>query len=91
MPSSFTWDTVPEPADPRVRLREVPERTIAALRFFGTWGEKQFRDHESKLRAMLATQGFKADGKPVFARCIPPFTPWFMRRNEVLIPVRPIE
>jgi len=91
VPSSFTWDTVPEPVDPRVRLREVPERTLAALRFSGTWGEKRFRDHESKLRAMLAKQGLKADGEPIFARYNPPFTPWFMRRNEVLIPVRPIE
>jgi len=91
VPSSFTPDTVPEPVDPRVRLREVPERTVAALRFSGTWGEKRFRDHESKLRALLVEQGFEAEGEPIFARYNPPFTPWFMRRNEVLIPVRPIE
>jgi hypothetical protein len=91
VPSSFTWDTVPEPVDPRVRLRKVPERTIAALRFSGTWGEQRFRDHESKLRTLLAKQGLKADGEPIFARYNPPFTPWFMRRNEVLIPIRAIE
>ncbi len=91
VPSSFTWDTVPEPVDPQVRLRRVPERTIAALRFSGTWGEQRFRDHESKLRSLLAEQGFKADGEPIFARYNPPFTPWFMRRNEVLIPIQPIE
>jgi hypothetical protein len=28
-----------------------------------------------------------ARGEPVLARYNPPFTPWFMRRNEVLIPV----
>ncbi|MDZ4197820.1 MAG: hypothetical protein U1E27_00890 [Kiritimatiellia bacterium] len=30
-------------------------------------------------------------GEPVWARCNSPFTPWFMRRNEVLIPVAEVE
>ncbi len=91
VPSSYTWDTVPEPTDERVGLRQVPERTLAALRFSGTWGEERFRDHESKLRAMLSERGLQTAGEPIFARYDPPFKPWFMRRNEVLIPVTPIE
>jgi hypothetical protein len=27
-------------------------------------------------------------GEPVFARYNPPFMPWFLRRNEILVPVR---
>ena len=91
VPSSYTWNTVPEPTDDRVGLRQVPERTLAALRFSGTWGEKRFRDHESKLRAMLSERGLQPAGEPIFARYDPPFKPWFLRRNEVLIPVAPSE
>ena len=31
-----------------------------------------------------------ASGKPMWARCDPPWTPWFLRRNEVLVPIEPI-
>jgi hypothetical protein len=72
-------------------LRQVSERRLAALRFSGTWGEDRFRDHESKLLAMLEKRGMEPAGKTVFARYDPPFKPWFLRRNEVLIPVAPIE
>jgi len=32
--------------------------------------------------------GWKRLGTPVWARYNPPFMPWFMRRNEILIPVQ---
>jgi hypothetical protein len=35
----------------------------------------------------MTTQGFKPVGDPVWARYNPPFTPWFLRKNKVLIPV----
>ena len=91
VPSSFSWQTVPRPTDDTVQLRQVPERTLAALRFSGTWSEDRFRDYESKLRNMISERGLRPAGEPVFARYDPPFKPWFLRRNEVLIPVAPIE
>jgi hypothetical protein len=91
VPASYSWETVPQPTDDSVRLRRVPERTLAALRFSGTWGEKRFRDHEKQLRAILETRGLEATGETIFARYDPPFKPWFLRRNEILIPVAPIE
>jgi hypothetical protein len=91
VPSSYSWETVPQPIDDRVRLRQVPARTLAALRFSGSWGEDRFLDHESQLLAMLETRGREPLGETVFARYDPPFKPWFMRRNEVLIPIRPIQ
>ena len=91
VPSSYSWETVPAPTDGRVRLRQVPARTLAALRFSGTWGENRFREHESQLLAMLETRGLEPLGETVFARYDPPFKPWFLRRNEVLIPVAPVE
>jgi hypothetical protein len=36
----------------------------------------------------MAKQGLEPAGEAVWARYNPPFTPWFLRRNEVLIPVR---
>jgi hypothetical protein len=65
----------------------VPDRTVAALRFSGTWGEERFMEHEQQLRELMAEHGLEPVGEAVYARYNPPFTPWFMRRNEILIPV----
>ncbi|MGD2185616.1 MAG: heme-binding protein [Desulfobacterales bacterium] len=35
----------------------------------------------------IEKRGLKSIGEPVWARYDPPFMPWFLRRNEVLIPV----
>jgi hypothetical protein len=35
----------------------------------------------------MRQKGLEPAGEPIFARYNPPFMPWFLRRNEVLIPV----
>jgi hypothetical protein len=88
MPSSFTMASLPVPDDARVRLREVPARRVAAVRFSGTWGAERFEDAARKLVADARAEGLQpADAPPVFARYNPPWTPWFLRRNEVLVPL----
>jgi hypothetical protein len=90
VPTEFSWETVPQPTDPRVSLRLVPERIVAAVRFSGTWGQERFFGHESELRERLAGHDLRPIGEAIYARYNPPFTPWFMRRNEVLIPVETV-
>ena len=88
MPSSFTLASLPVPNDARVRLREIPARRVAAARFSGTWGAERFEDVARKLVADARAAGLDPAGAPpVFARYNPPWTPWFLRRNEVLIPL----
>jgi len=48
---------------------------------------KPLREQEVLLRERIKARGLIARGDPVLARYNPPFTPWFMRRNEVSIPV----
>jgi len=89
VPRKFNRDTVPKPSDPRVAIREVPARTVAVWRYSGRWTEENFREHERDLRAVLARKGMRpAPGdSAIIARYDAPFMPWFMRRNEVLIPL----
>jgi hypothetical protein len=87
LPSNYTLATAPQPLDPTVGLREVPAQLIACWRYSGRWTASNFRDHEVLLRERIKARGLIAGGDPVLARYNPPFTPWFMRRNEVLIPV----
>ena len=40
-----------------------------------------------ELRGAVAQAGYQPAGQPRFARFDPPWTPWFLRRNEVVLPL----
>lgn len=87
LPASYTLATAPKPLDPTVQIRQVPAQHIASWRYSGRWTANNYRETEALLRERLEELGLIARGAPVLARYDPPFKPWFMRRNEVLIPV----
>ena len=87
LPSTYTLATVPKPLDPTVRIRQVPAQLVACWRYSGRWTESNYREHEVLLRERIKSRELVTRGDPVLARYNPPFTPWFMRRNEVWIPV----
>jgi hypothetical protein len=87
MPPQYTLEALPEPLDPRVQLTKVPGLLMAALSYSGTWSRGRYEDKETRLKELIRQRGLKMAGEPVFARYNPPFMPWFLRRNEVLIPV----
>jgi hypothetical protein len=87
MPAEYNLETLPEPLDSRVELRKLPERLIAALKYSGSWNKRRHEEKKKQLMEWIARRGLKQIGEPVFARYNPPFMPWFLRRNEVLIPV----
>ena len=87
MERRYTLDTLPKPVDPRVRLVERPARVMAARRYSGRWTDANDAKEETALLAALAADGIPAVAQPVLARYNPPFTPWFMRRNEVMVEV----
>ena len=87
MPASYTLETLPEPEDPNITLRQVPARRMAAVRYSGFWSEKRYLKYKSELESWIHERGLTIVGDPIWARYNPPFTPWFLRRNEILIPV----
>jgi hypothetical protein len=87
MPGAWTLATLPEPTDPRVTLREAPPRLIAVVRFSGLWSDARFAEQERLLRTRLAGSKWQAMGPAESLRYDPPWTLWFLRRNEVALPV----
>jgi len=87
MPDSYTMETIPIPDDPNVKVRQIPPRRMACVQYSGGWSEERYLQHLQKLEEWIKENEFKTLGKPVWARYNPPFTPWFMRRNEILMPV----
>ena len=89
LPSRFTPETAPEPVDPAVRLRVVPQQWLAVRRYSGRTTEANFRREADALLQALAAAGLTPLGPAQMAVYDGPFTPWFMRRNEALVPVAP--
>jgi hypothetical protein len=87
MPAGFTAEDLPDPLDPQVHTRAVPAETAAALRFSGRWTRGAFEKRAAKLLAALDAAGLEVVGEPRYARFDPPWTPWLLRRNEVVVPV----
>jgi len=87
MPGSYTLETLPVPEDSRVTLHQVPAQRMAAVRYSGFWSEPRYLRHKTKLESWIQSEGLTITGTPIWARYNPPFTPWFLRRNEILIPV----
>jgi hypothetical protein len=87
LPKGVTVATAPEPLDARVHLRDVLPTEVAVIRYSGFWSESNYRDHLSKLQAALRAAGLAWEGDAVYSRYNAPFTPWFMRRNEIWLPV----
>ena len=88
MPEGSTIKDLPEPASPEVTLREVPARDVAVLSYSWYAGEKKIMNKVKELLTYLEKDGVAF--KPGFqsARYDPPWTPPFMRRNEIFIELK---
>lgn len=87
MPREWTLETLPEPFDSRIVLREMPPRKVAVISYSGTWSQTRFKENLNKLENALAQEQLHWHGEPVWARYDPPWMPWFWRRNEIWIEI----
>ncbi len=88
MPSEYTMETIPKPNNPDVTLVEMPAQRFAAHRFSGRVPLKKADTKKQFLLDALTRDGVATEGAPMLAQYNPPWTPPFMRRNEVLILVK---
>ena len=89
MPSGYTLASLPTPNDVRVRLIPVPPARVAVVRFSGLAGEDDIATQTNLLNDFVTRSQFAQIGRPALARYNPPWTPWFMRRNEIMVTVQP--
>lgn len=85
MPSEYSLESLPQPKNSDVSLISVESQSLAALRFSGYFSERKVSKAEAYLRQWLAKEGFEARGDFIVARYNPPWVPWFLARNEVLV------
>jgi hypothetical protein len=87
MERKYTLETLPKPEDPRIRISLRPARTMAVRRYSGTWSEANYREHRAALYEAIEAARLEPLGPPVWARYNAPMTPWFLRRNEIMVEV----
>lgn len=81
--------SVPMPADRSVTVKEIPAGRFAVLRYSGERSRAQEEKTLAELKAWMAKNGLPVLSQPLYGYFDPPWTPTFMRRNEVMLRTDP--
>lgn len=91
MPSKYTKDTLPKPKSDKVAIKEIPAHTLASI----SWRGKPPREAEIAAKKAALLEVLRAEGIEVVEpdtvrvyQYYPPFTPAWMRYQEVLLAVK---
>ena len=87
MESKYTQETLPVPNNSKIRINEIKDRVMAVISFSGRWSQKNFEKHEQILVNDLKNEGIGVASEAIYARYNAPFTPWFLRRNEIMFEI----
>jgi hypothetical protein len=87
MPRQYALGDLPEPNNSAVTIKALPAARFAVLRFSGLAGEEKVAAQTEQLMELVSSHGLVPTGPTSIARYNPPWTPWLLRRNEVMVPV----
>ena len=87
LPAEYGPGDAPIPTDAGVQLAVEPPRTLAVERFSWYATEGRVRRHRDALLDALERRGLQPRTRPVLFRYDDPWTPPFMRRNEVAVEI----
>lgn len=85
LPEGATARNSPVPQDERVKLRDIPPRRVAAIRFAGLLRNGRAEVRRRELAAWLEARGLAHSGDWRMAGYHPPWTIPPFRRNEVIV------
>lgn len=85
LPADYTLQTAPLPENPGIKLREIASRRVAVIRFSGYASEELIDNQTKRLTSFLTRDGINTKRSFIAAYYNPPWTPPFMRRNEVMV------
>jgi len=83
MPSKYSLETLPQPANKTISFRKVARNKVAALRFSGNLNGKLASRKAKELESWLNENKYTKKAAFVFAQYNPPWIPGPFRRNEV--------
>lgn len=89
LPAGTSQHNAPIPNSQPIQFVSVPARQLATLHFSWLTSPKRVERKTAELLAKLQAHSIEPRGKAFLMRYNDPWTPPFLRRNEVAIEVRP--
>ena len=89
MPKTMSADATPRPTNPSLAVNSIPAGRFAVWRFSGGRTTGNETNAVATLTAWLQREQLVLRGAPMFGYFDPPWTPVFLRRNEVMLRIAP--
>jgi len=83
MPAGYTKASLPATQDADIHFSEVPAHRMAVIAFSGMWTDRNLQEHQQQLLDFLSQRHLTPNSAPIYAFYNAPWTPWFLRTNEV--------
>lgn len=90
LPSSLSMEDIPKPLQQDVNIVTLAAQRFASVSFKGTQNDKMVAKYTARLREFISQNGYGVSGEPVYGFYDPPFVPWFLRDNEILLPIQKV-
>ena len=87
MPGKYSLETLPLPNNHKVVLTKISPFRAAVITFSGFVSENIINKKTQELKKWIKQENLDATGSVQVARYNPPWTPWFLRRNEIIISI----
>jgi hypothetical protein len=88
MPMAMSMSTMPSTSDASLKMELAEGGLFGAISFSGQASQRLFGNKAQTLSNLIVGSGYQISGDPIYARYNGPWTPGFLRRNEVLIPIK---
>lgn len=90
MPKSYSLDALPKPDDETITFKAIGRHRAAVLTYSGRSNPKMEKRRSRQLQEWLNKQrDYKPASAPLIAVYDPPWTLSFLRKNEIIIPLKP--
>jgi len=89
IPKAVAEHGVPSPSNPDLTVTTKPAARFAVYRYSGSAKPAAAKAAAKRLLDWVSGKGLTAEGSPIFAYYDPPWTLWFLRRNEVMVRLTP--
>ncbi len=88
LPNEYSKETAPIPVSSKIIIEEIPEKIHGVLRFSGRSTKKRIEKYAHLLQDLIEKEELDVSGNFFLLQYNSPFTPGFLRRNEVSIQLK---